>query len=433
MNKYYYLTIILFYYLVIHLNICAQTSTNSTYSMYGIGDLETNDYGKLGSMGNTGIALKSQHYLNQINPASLSGLDSLSFIYDFSAMGSITHATQNGAYYENIFTGNFKRLAIGCRLFPWWATSVGVSPYSMVGYQIDQTNPVNGINQDYIIDYQGSGGLNQFYWANSFKLTKNLSVGFNSAFIFGTVDQNEVIIGSAFDQVNSYTTTNYKGFYFNYGLQYAFNINEHFEGIIGGVFGNKQYLNYTENLLIQDLTMRDTVINETLGTGSFAIPLFYGVGLSLCRNKEFTWAVDYKHQRWNIVSISSGAGSMINSTSNLGSPFSNTASLENTNTLSFGFEYAPNKRIPKNYLDLMKYRFGLSYNETYLQIYDTPIKDYCMTMGFGMPASRSASLNVGFEVGRRGTIDNNLIQEFYYMMKVNITFDDAWFIRSRYQ
>jgi hypothetical protein len=437
MNKYYFVFIILFFFLIVPSNIKAQTSTSSPYSMYGIGDIDNNDYGKPGSMGNTGIALKSKHFLNQINPASLSSIDSLSFIFDFSGMGRITQYIANDSYLENIGAANIERLAIGCRLLPWWATSVGVSPFSSVGYQVNQLYPVEGTNSNYYTNYTGSGGLSQFYWANSVYLFKHLSLGVNADFVFGTINQNEMIMGSNFDQINSYTTTNFKGFYFNYGIQYSFKLNDQYDCVLGAIAGNKQYLSYNESLLIQDETARDTVLNQTLGTGNFTIPFFYGIGASFCLNKEFTFTFDFKAQRWGTVNINSSTISLNNNNSNLGyaeNSLTNNvgAKLVNSNSFSVGFEYAPNKRIPRNYLEVMKYRLGAAYYNSYLQIEGVQINDYCLTMGLGLPLNRTA-LNVGFEVGRRGTTNLNLIVETYYLLKVNLAFDDVWFMRSKYQ
>ena len=44
-----------------------------------------------------------------------------------------------------------------------------------------------------------------------------------------------------------------------------------------------------------------------------------------------------------------------------------------------------------------------------------------------------AALNVGFEMGKMGTWESGLVQDNYYMLKLNVSVDDTWFIRSKYQ
>ena len=371
--------------LIICSHVCAQNTTSSPYSMFGIGIIETKDYGCLGGMGNTGIAIKSKHFLNQLNPASYSGIDSLSFIYDFSAMGKISQYFSNGSI-EDAFSADIKKVAIGSRLFPWWATSLGVSPFSMMGYQIIQPSyvsgaTVNGAPDPYSQYYTGSGDLNQFYWDNSIKLTKNLSIGLRAAFIFGTLNQDVAFVGNDFDQINSYTSSNFKNFYYSYGFQYSFKINGNYSGIVGGVFGNKQSLNFSTNLLVQDIKVPDTIYNQNQATGTLTIPVFYGLGLSICRNHEITLAMDFKTQRWSTVTVNTNSENVFNGMSN----------LVNSNSISLGCEYAPEKRIPKNYFEIMKYRFGLSYNNTYMKVNGIQINDISMTVGFEFANKQNGS------------------------------------------
>ena len=62
---------------LISLNAAAQKRTYSPYSRYGIGELEDGGFGRNAAMGRTGIALQSPNHLNNINPASYAGMDSL--------------------------------------------------------------------------------------------------------------------------------------------------------------------------------------------------------------------------------------------------------------------------------------------------------------------------------------------------------------------
>ena len=68
------------------------------------------------------------------------------------------------------------------------------------------------------------------------------------------------------------------------------------------------------------------------------------------------------------------------------------------------------------------------------------MKDYAITLGAGFPLRKikvgetysQSIINVGFEIGQRGTTENQLIQEKYFKAVVGITLNDRWFIKRKY-
>lgn len=56
--------------------------------------------------------------------------------------------------------------------------------YSMLDSQVD----ANQGNVNFL--YEGDGGISQFYFGNSYSLTRNLSVGFNLSYLFGTLNKS---------------------------------------------------------------------------------------------------------------------------------------------------------------------------------------------------------------------------------------------------
>ena len=59
-----------------------QNNTSSPYSGFGIGELEMSAGGQNSGMGQTGIALRSNLFMNMANPASLTAIDRQSFLFD---------------------------------------------------------------------------------------------------------------------------------------------------------------------------------------------------------------------------------------------------------------------------------------------------------------------------------------------------------------
>jgi hypothetical protein len=72
-----------FFLLFFTLNISAQMRNHLPYSVYGIGEINPKGLSRNLGMGRTGIANASEHYLNNLNPASYRNLDSISFFFDF--------------------------------------------------------------------------------------------------------------------------------------------------------------------------------------------------------------------------------------------------------------------------------------------------------------------------------------------------------------
>ena len=99
-----------------------------------------------------------------------------------------------------------------------------------------------------------------------------------------------------------------------------------------------------------------------------------------------------------------------------------------------GFEYIPNKYSIKQYHKRINYRAGLYLNNSYIKIDNNQIQNYGITFGLGFPISNQrTSLNFSCTIGKRGTTENNLIEENYTALGVNLTLYDFWFIKRKYQ
>ena len=92
----------------------AQT-TYSPYSMLGIGEIETRDYSRTSGMAGVGVGIRDYDYLNPLNPAGLTALDSLRFIFDIS--GSVRQSSfSSKSKSESAFNGNFFQIAVLLKL-----------------------------------------------------------------------------------------------------------------------------------------------------------------------------------------------------------------------------------------------------------------------------------------------------------------------------
>ena len=51
----------------------------------------------------------------------------------------------------------------------WWKSSLGMLPFSKIGYDVKIFIPVDKFS-NVINEIEGDGGLNQFFWGNGFKI-----------------------------------------------------------------------------------------------------------------------------------------------------------------------------------------------------------------------------------------------------------------------
>ena len=85
----------------------------------------------------------------------------------------------------------------------------------------------------------------------------------------------------------------------------------------------------------------------------------------------------------------------------------------------------------------MEYRAGAFYTLTPIEVRGTQVKEYGATLGVGMPIFKSkrkiAVVNLGFEGGRMGTLENNLTTDTYLRFNIGLNLlSDQWFQHYKY-
>ena len=231
------------------LTVQGQNEINSPYSSYGIGDINRSSNGILDAMGGVSYGMQNPYYINFRNPASYAAFDSLSFIADVSASVYVSTLYQNIKSQQNTYAQP-GYLAIGLPVTRHWRTSLGILPFSSVGYDMETTSEIENIGK-VTYNYKGNGGIYQLYWGNAFKICKGLSIGLNASYIFGTIYsyRNTAFDGSNY--TNTFISDAYqtKGLYLDAGLQYMFNIADECIGVITAFkSGISVGINRTENI-----------------------------------------------------------------------------------------------------------------------------------------------------------------------------------------
>jgi hypothetical protein len=387
--------------------VAAQNMTTSPYSMFGVGIIDMGEYGRSAGMAGTGIGTKFDNTLNTNNPASLSSIDSMRFIFDFTTEGKYSKFYSQGSI-RNSPNANYRRLAAGFRFSPRWATSVGIMPYSVVGYHILSTKQQDGTTALADISVEGRGGLSKLYWSNSYKLFKGFSIGFNNSLIFVNITKKQTL--------NDWTITKQSrtySSYFDFGALYSGSINKDWKYTVGGIYGYTAKLPMTDSLQI---TTSSQLIKATFtSTTRQYIPEFYGVGISLCKNEKLTLAADYKFQKWSKLSTNN----------------SSSCRFADVHRFSIGLDYIPEPRIATSYFQRVNYQFGFMTSNSFIETAVIHPRDYAVTLGMGLPIMNGSKINCAFEFGKTGTTQNGMIRENYGKIILNFNIMEGWFYHRK--
>ena len=404
-------------------DLLAQNEMSNPYSGFGIGTVNKYSNAILDGMGSTSYAIQNPYFINFRNPASYAAFDSLSFVADAAATIYVTTLASGADIQKNSFARP-SYIAIGLPVTPHWRTSVGVVPYSTVGYNIEDTKTIDNVgNVSY--DYSAKGGLNQLYWGNAFKICKGLSIGLNASYMFGTISntRNTSFDGNNF--YNSYINDSYHldGIHLTGGVQYIFKVKEKHKIGLGVVYGNTAYIWAKEKLLINyyqgtysSVTTYDTVYYNDQTRSNLYIPQSVGGGLSYTFNDQVLVAADVTWNNWAKYQF-----------------FGQGDSLRNSITASVGAQYTRDP-LSNKFFRKMTFRIGARYSTGELWLHSKPINEFGVSLGVGIPLSSfntHSSINIVLEYGKLGTLLNDLVRQNYFRFTLNFTLQEKWYQRMK--
>ena len=413
---------------VLSFNISAQTGINSPYSRYGLGQLHSeNPNTPAMSMGGLSLGVHDPTAINPANPASYGSLDSSSFLFEMGVAGNITNL-KTSLLSESGYDATLSYIFIGFPVTRWWRSSVGIMPYSKIGYNVEIVVEVENFS-DVIHSFTGDGGLNQIFWGNGFNITKNLRAGINTTFLFGQSSRSSMIYYP--DSVFIYGTKVESkirggGFIFDYGLQYDININSTTQATIGLTYANKFDVNAKRSYLSKTVTggfggevetVKDTIEFIPDEKGTFVVPQRFGLGFAVIKEGKWLVGADFEWQNWEEFNVYDVADT-----------------LSNSWHVTIGGEFTPNHTNISSLFKRITYRGGLRYNQSYLNFNGTKINEFGISFGLGFPMKKSKTgVDLGIEIGRRGTTDNLLIQENFVNILLGISIQEHWFHKRKYQ
>lgn len=394
----------------------AQQGSASPYSFFGVGDVRFKGTNEMNAMGGVSILPDSIH-INLQNPASYSSLKLTTF-----TIGGTFSATKFKSYNGNEkaqrTTLDYLAIALPLKKF---GVAFGLMPYSSVGYKLKTTDDVNGITRT----YSGDGGLNKAFLGLGFHLNPRISVGADVAYNFGRIETNSIkYLEVAQNGTQEKNVSELSGLSVNIGAMYNRKITKKLDFYSGITYAPQSNLNSNnENNIFSVVGDTNPIPLDYLETknskNTVKLPSKLSIGAGVGESKK-----------WLIGTEVSFLGS--NTFSNRLSNVSN-ASYENGIKYSVGGFYVPNYNSFSNYLNKITYRGGFRYEKTGMIINNQKIKDYAFTGGVGLPLGGTFSnINVGFELGRRGTALANLVEENYANVIISLSLNDKWFTKRKF-
>ena len=397
----------------------AQSSTNSPYTRYGLGELSDQAFAHNAAMGGIGYALRSSEQINVMNPASYSAVDSLSFMFDIG-MGLKSSNYQENGYKTNAKNASFDYLAMQFRLHPRVGFAVGFTPYSNVGYKFSRTSDIENSDDVTLTNtFYGDGGLQQIFGGIGFKILDNLSIGANVRYLYGEIDyQTLATLSNGGDQTTTYNNISINSYIANFGLQYTQKLSKTDKVTLGLVYGLGHDLKSTETKGIQvtDGSSYSELTEETI-KDSYGIPSTFGAGLTWQHKQNLTVGADYTLQQFENVKYDNS-----------------TDFYKNRTRIGAGIEYMPSL-YGRNYLSRIRYRAGAYYSSSYMKLpeYDGP-KEWGVSAGFGLPLhlfQRNTVLSITGQYVRVLPSVKGMLSENRFVLKLGLTFNEHWFMKWR--
>ena len=401
------------------LQTSAQIATSSPYSRFGLGDLHENILPEFSAFGGASTAFNNSSTVNPNNPASFTSFKPNSFLFSTGGWHKTTRM-QNKTEEHTVNNNAFSHLIVGFPLSEKWGASMGMLPYSSVGYEI------NARDEDYNADmnYFGDGGISKIYFGGAYEPIENFSIGLKASYLFGGLNRRKQLIfdDESFMNSRGNSTINLKGYYYELGLLYKYDISEEKQLTIGLTANNDSKIRAKKSELVESFEYsgvfeipKDTFVNN-VAWGDVTLPQYISGGLTYSSGDKWLFVADYSMQNWADYSMLDESDNLANST-----------------RISGGMQFTPDFNSITKYYKRMDYRLGGSYSNTPLLFDGNQLQEMSVSFGFGIPVKKSRTkYDFSCTIGKRGTTEGNLIKEQFVRLGLSVSYDGIWFVKRKY-
>lgn len=403
-------------FLAVTLTLCsfAMAGEGSVYSRYGIGEIHLASRGKNSAMGSVGTGMFGETFINFANPAGLAGIPRTLVTAGYQYRN---YNSEDASGTSVVGTGNISEFGLALPIyFPKKIVlSLGILPYSTVGYLQEATQKVGSDSAAVIQQFEGRGGLNSAQLSVSYSAASDILLGLTAHYLFGAIYHDHSIhfsspefFGGSYNQTVSFSGFGltagglYTGIDKALGMSASGNVN------LGATFFSGSSLDFDDEILRNFSSNQDTVASNN---NTVTLPFGFSLGLSYSRNKVI-YAADVDFQNWDNYKVNGAK----------------TAEIQNSIRIGAGIEFLPSDNFVESFWDRLSYRLGGFYRVTNTKVKGTSIDEMFASGGFGFPLSFDSRLNLGLEYGIRGTTSSSLIKDTIIRFTVSLTASELMFI-----
>lgn len=400
-----------------HIN--AQSIENTPYSVYGIGDVKYDKSIEIASMGgiSTAYVWDFNNQFNFQNPAANRNLELTSIKFQVS---NENHFYKANGKNQSISDADFSGISIAFPLSKSLKAGLNFTPYSVKDYTISQETSTGNET------LTGEGSINLIQLGIGYSITPELSLGLSNNFYFGKVyDKRNFLHSNATLLDYSEVATKVTNFNFTLGTVYQKRLKDNKKLTLGATYtlGNTsdfKTMSTTNSYSINGAT-QTLIDTQTQGYMNTKNILGQKVSVGVGFGQEQKWfissQVDYKQ--------------------GVNSPIYSDFTYENSYKVAVGGWYLPNFNNFRNYFSRITYRYGAFYEKGNLRINATDVNRYGLALGASFPFQNSninslSSVDLGIELGQRGTVKNGLIRENFINVSLGINFANRWFEKQLY-
>lgn len=377
----------------------------SSYSIFGLGDIQGTTGAAYDGLGGNSIAVRSPYALGGVNPASWGFITTTRLQTGFTfrqthISNEATSLAQNNGNLQGI-AGVFSiDTALGL------GVGFGFQPYSSVHYLLTRNSSIMAAGQELTSssEFQGKGGMSTAYLGASFRPFDDITLGVTARYNFGKI-------------TSTVTTTFNDGNYLPSALQNTdgfsgsgFTLGALYTGIpdltLGAVITAGAPLTVTHDERYASSLTLDTTISEERET---SLPLTLGVGASYITGK-FMFTGEVSTSDFSSLDVRKPEF----------------VSFRRANHFSIGASRLANTG-PGPALDRWAYNLGAGYRQLYYVVNDKGIDEMYGSFGIQIPIARSTYLDAAITGGTRGTTDNGLIREMFAHLSFSISIGENWF------
>tara|TARA_B110000046_G_scaffold40521_1_gene44891 strand:- start:39127 stop:40473 length:1347 start_codon:yes stop_codon:yes gene_type:complete len=421
----------------------AQKNTDSPYSRYGIGTLNTATFSGNFGLGGVGIAWRpfqykplvydslsrsnanlndrGSNFINAVNPASFSNISLTTF--EFSVISRNAEYTSGNQSRAGSNT-QFGHMSLAVPLGEKAGLAFGIKPYSFIGYDYASSDTVNAELLDY--SYEGSGGVNEIYFGLGYEFLKNFSVGVTGSYYFGELIDNRRVIyentSSGFMNSLDERKVRVNSVSYQLGIQYFKHLNEKYRVVLGAVLSPGEEFNAEQSRIVRNYDgeeglerFRDTALFEDNSKVKVANRAVLGIGVALEKKRNWMLTADLRLNTWGDAD------------------FGPNVELANGQSIHVGFDKYVNTAGFGPYFTKIGYKAGFRYNSSIVRVNSEDISEFGISFGLSLPLRKTFStLNFGAEVGQRGKDEAGLTLENFFNLQVGVTINDKWFIKRQY-